>query len=133
MRTQSEIRTRSDFGWSEQSYLNTYRADSFLRPFRVEQVLVPGAVVYRFQTHGRFKRGAASMRRRSEGSETSYNGLSEDFLGGTGPSIGFPFPGIPGIPGIPGGPYPPGPRRIPALRAMPQRYPQGGHNRGGVK
>jgi hypothetical protein len=54
--------------------------------------------------------------------------------GSTGPSIGFPFPGIPGIPGIPfpGGPYPGGGRRIPALPAMPQQYPRGGRNRGGV-
>src|SRR3989442_4351179 len=31
----------------------------------------------------------------------------------TGPSIGFPFPGIPGIPGGPGRPYPGGGRRVP--------------------
>ncbi len=37
----------------------------------------------------------------------------------TGPSIGFPFPGIPGIPG---GPFPGG--RYPLQRAMPQ-YPRG--------
>jgi VWFA-related protein len=54
---------------------------------------------------------------------------------GTGPSIGFPFPGIPGIPGvpgIPGGPFPGGGRRYPALPLMPQQYPRGGRNRGPV-
>ena len=48
---------------------------------------------------------------------------------GTGPSIGFPFPGIPGIPGWP---YPGGGRRIPGRPALPlQQYPRGGRN-GGV-
>ena len=45
----------------------------------------------------------------------------------TGPSIGFPFPGIPGIPGvpgIPGGPYPGG-GRYPATPLAPQQYPRG--------
>src|SRR3989454_10358316 len=35
---------------------------------------------------------------------------------GTGPSIGFPFPGIPGVPGWP---YPGGGRRIPGRPALP--------------
>jgi hypothetical protein len=50
----------------------------------------------------------------------------------TGPSIGFPFPGIPGIPGIPGGPYPGGGRYpvAPATPQYPQQYPRGGRNRG---
>ena len=46
----------------------------------------------------------------------------------TGPSIGFPFPGIPGIPGIPGGRYPGGGRRIPSQPALPQQYQRGGRN-----
>jgi len=44
----------------------------------------------------------------------------------TGPSIGFPFPGIPGIPGgpgIPSGPFPGG-GRYPANPAMPQQFPR---------
>src|SRR5207247_9882888 len=41
----------------------------------------------------------------------------------TGPSIGFPFPGIPGVPGWP---YPGGGRRIPARPALPpQQHPRG--------
>ena len=55
---------------------------------------------------------------------TGPNGPNRGPYPGTGPSIGFPFPGIPGIPGIPGGPFPGG-RRIPALPAAPQQYPRG--------
>ena len=44
----------------------------------------------------------------------------------TGPSIGFPFPGIPGIPG---GPFPGG-GRYPVNHGMPQQYPRGGRTRG---
>ncbi len=60
------------------------------------------------------------------------NGRRDPRTGPTGPSIGFPFPGIPGIPGGPGWPYPGGGRRVPGRPAQPlQQYPRGG-NRGVV-